>query len=376
MNRQAMRTYLQDPFLKDLYQQIRAAGAIRSISVDITRRCNLRCVGCYFFTEGMDQLGGEESEAAFQAFIEREKARGTNFITIVGGEPSLVVHRLRELYQHFRLSVATNGLRRIPTEGLENLPIGVAVWGDHATDRWLRGSQRVDVFARALENYRGDQRAFWYYTVAPGLAHEVASVVDQCVDNGNAVLFNFYSDLTQHGGELDYHRGFGEVLEAIDRVIERYPEQILITRYLAGVVTSGRLFEQRWGFDVCTSLSVDFPQNQPRFENGYPYNPHFNAYNADFTTTRRCCNGIQRSCDHCFDVWEHFAWVMLNLRKHLYSKQAFTNWLTTMYLFYGINRLIPFEALQQRLPEIHRRVSWPEFEAVGTTEPHYPAAAL
>ena len=354
----ALRTYLEDPFLNTLYRQIRQAGAIRSISVDITSRCNLRCTGCYYFAEGMDALAAGESEAAFDAFVEREKARGTNFVTVVGGEPSLVLHRLKKLYDNFNISVATNGLRRIPLEGFENLPIGVAVWGDHPTDRWLRGSGKIDVFRKALENYRNDSRAFFYYTVAPGKAHEIPAVVRQCVENGNRVLFNFYSDLHHLGGDMDYHRGFEEVLEAIDRAIEEYPEHILITRYLAEVVTSGRLFDERWGFDVCTSLSVDFPQNQERFTNGKPFNPHFKAYNADFTTTRRCCNGIQRSCEHCFDVWEHFAWVMLNLPKHLFSKDAFTAWLSTMYLFYAINRLVPVEEGLTHLPEIHRRVGW------------------
>ncbi len=354
----ALRTYLEDPFLNHLYRQIRQAGAIRSISVDITSRCNLRCTGCYYFEEGMDALGTGESDAAFDAFVAREKARGTNFVTVVGGEPSLALHRLKKLYDNFNISVATNGLRRIPYEGFEALPIGVAVWGDHNTDRWLRGGNRVDVFQKALDNYRNDPRAFFYYTVAPGKAHEVASVVRQCVENGNRVLFNFYSDLSHQGGELDYHRGFSDVLQAIHQAIEQYPGHILITRYLAEVVATGRLFEEQWGFDVCTSLSIDFPENAPRFTNGKPFNTHFNAYNADFTTTRRCCNGIHRSCEHCFDVWEHFAWIMLNLPKHLFSKAAFTAWLTTMYLFYAINRLVPFEEGMQQLVEIHRRVGW------------------
>jgi len=356
-----LQTYLEDPFLRKLYQQVRSAGAIRSISVDLTSRCNLRCMGCYYFSEGMHQVIQEESEAAFEAFIQREKERGTNFVTVVGGEPSLVLHRLKKLYDNFHLSVATNGLIRIPYEGFEQLPIGISVWGDTETDRWLRGSNKIDVFARARQNYRNDPRAFWYYTVAPGKAHEIEPVVAQCIENGNPVLFNFYSDLNGMGGDLDYHRGFEAVLLEIDRMIRQYPDKILLTRYLADVVTSGNLYGQQWGFEVCTSVSVDFSPNAPRFQNGNPFNAHFNAYNADFTTTRRCCNGIDRSCEHCFDVWEHFAWVMIHLRKHLHSKRAFTNWLTTTYLFYAINRFIPFEEALQHLPEIHQRVSWHTF---------------
>jgi hypothetical protein len=47
---------------------------------------------------------------------------------------------------------------------------------------------------------------------------------------------------------------------------------------------------------------------------------------------------------------------MLNMRRHLGSKQEFTNWLTTMYLFYLMNRFVDFDAGVSLLPEIHRRV--------------------
>lgn len=323
-----------------MWNHIREAGPLKSISVDLTHVCNLRCAGCYYFEEGMDAYKSPADESVFDAFIEHEKARGTNFVTIVGGEPSLEIGRIKKIYDNFRTSVATNGIRKIPYEGLENLPIGVAVWGDHDTDRDLRGGGKQNVFKKALHNYRDDPRAFWYYTVAPGYAHEVERVVEQCIDNGNPVLFNYYSDLAHLGGALDYRQGFDAVREAIDRMIERYPERVYMTAYFNEVVSSGQLFDERWGYEVCTNLSTDYAPNQERLNSGKPYNPHFRAYNADFTHTRRCCTGIQRDCSSCFDTWEHFSWIMINLRKHLGSPEDFNNWLTATYLFYIINRIV------------------------------------
>ncbi|RMF70545.1 MAG: radical SAM protein [Calditrichaeota bacterium] len=354
-----LKTYLQDPFLKRLYTEIRAAGPLRSISVDLTHVCNLRCSGCYYFAEGMDRYASPEDEAEFEAFVEREKARGTNFVTIVGGEPTLVLQRVKVIYDNFWMNVATNGLVKIPYQGFEKMPIGVSVWGDHETDRRLRGGGKIDLFRRALDNYRDDPRVFWYYTVTPGHAHEVERVVQQCVENGNYVLFNFYGDLERRGGALDHRQGFANVRREIDRMIERYPDRVLMTSYFSRVVSTGRLYDERWGYDVCTSISSDNPVNAQRVKNGKPYSPHFRAYNADFRTTRRCCTGIERDCDSCFDVWEHFSWVMLNLKKHLGSKLEFTNWLTTMYLFYLINRIVDFESGIELLPEIHARVGSP-----------------
>lgn len=351
-----LKKYLSDPFLKRLYSEIRQAGSLRSISVDITHECNIRCRGCYFFSEGMEESESPPDENKFDAFIERELERGTNFVTVVGGEPSLMLGRLKKLHTNFHINVSTNGLIKIPYEGFESMPIGVSVWGDNQTDRYMRGGGNVDTFAIALKNYKDDPRAFWYYTVAPGRKNEIERVVEKCINNGNQVLFNFYGDLLGFGGELDSGSGFDEVRTEIDRMISLYPDKMFMSSYLNKIVSTGTLYGLKWGHEVCTSLSANHEANFERLKNGNPYNTHFRAYNADLESTRRCCTGINRSCHTCFDVWEHFSWVILNMKKHIGSKQEFSNWLTTMYLFYLINRLVNFEEGIKLLPEIHKRL--------------------
>ena len=350
-----LKSYLQDPFLNRLYKDIRQAGAMKSISVDLTNECNIRCAGCYYFSEEMDKVKILLDENKFDLFIKNELARGTNFFTIVGGEPSLRLDRLKKIYKNFKMNVSTNGIIPIPKEGLENMPIGVSIWGNHQTDSNLRSNGKQDLFSIALNNYKNDSRAFWYYTVSAGNAHEIEAVVDKCVANGNRILFNFYSDINNIGGSMDHRKGFGTVREKIDRVIEQYPNFIYLSSYLTKVISTGMLYDQEWGYGVCTTVSTNLPENEGRMKNGNPYSPHFRAYNADFKTTRRCCVGIERSCDSCFDVWNHFSWIMLNMKKHLGSKQEFTNWLTSMYLFYLINRLVDVEEGGKHLPEIHER---------------------
>lgn len=339
-----LKSYLSDPLLGRMYGMIRRAGPVRPISLDITSKCNLRCSGCYYYAEGMDKVDARKDDEAFEELLESEKARGTNFVTVVGGEPALVPGRLRKIYDNFKMNVATNGLVRIPYEGLEDMPLGIAIWGDRETDSRLRSDGRRDLFEVALRNYHDDPRAFFYYTVAPGHAHEIESVVEQCVQNGNHVLFNYYSDVSGHGGDLDFRQGFDAVRAEIDRMIARYPDKLYTTRYLNHVVTTGRLDGKTWGYDVCTNLTIDNPVNAGRKQNGEPVNPHFRAINADFRTTRRCCTGIERDCASCFDTWEHFSWIMINMRKHLGSKQEFTDWLATMFAFYVVNRLVDFES--------------------------------
>lgn len=322
---------------------VRSAGPVRPISLDLTSKCNLRCAGCYYFAEGMDKVDARGDDRAFDALLDSEQARGTNFVTVVGGEPALEPGRLRKLHARFKVNVATNGLIRIPTAGLEDMPLGIALWGNRETDSKLRDRGQRDLFSMALDNYRNDPRAFWYYTVAPGCANEIEAVVTECVENGNRVLFNYYSDIEQLGGDLDYRRGFKDVHAEVERMISLFPDRMYTTHYLSEVITSGTLQGDRWGYDVCTNLTVDNEINRDRQSNGKPFNRHFRAINADFATTRRCCTGVDRDCDSCFDTWEHFSWIMINMRGHLASKQAFRNWLTTMFAFYVVNRLVDFE---------------------------------
>ena len=350
-----LSSYLSDPILSKLYKQVREAGAVKSISVDLTHECNLRCAGCYYFEEGMDKIVDTKSDLdlAFEQFIKSENERGTNFITIVGGEPSLRLDRLKLIYDNFKMNVATNGLIRIPFEGFEKMPIGVAVWGSHETDAELRNKGKRDLFSIALENYKNDSRAFFYYTVTPDKSEEIKSVVEQCIANGNKVLFNYFSDTHNKKNITDYRAGFEGVRAEIDKMIKKYPEHILTTSYFNQVITTGQLYDQHWGYDVCTNVSTNFEPNKERLQNGNPYNQHFRSYNADFKTTRRCCTGINRSCESCCDAWEHFSWILINMKKHMGSKQEFTYWLTSMYMFYYINNIIEHKQEDKVLPIIH-----------------------
>lgn len=351
-----LHDYLSDPFLDDLYRQIKAAGPIRSVSLDITHVCNLRCTGCYYFHESMDQFAATD-ESQLDAWIAGETARRTNFVTIVGGEPAMALPRLKKLYDHFKINVATNGLTRIPMEGFENMPIGIALWGNHQTDALLRIQGKKDLFQIAKAHYKNDPRAFWYYTVAPGHANQIQQVLDECVQNGNKVLFNYYSDLSDKGGDLDFRQGFDYVRDQINEAIDRHPSMVYTSSYLNQVITTGLLYSEKWGYDSCTNISTNFDGNRARMQTPMPYNKHFRAYHADFQTTRRCCTGLNRNCDSCFDTWEHFSWIMINMRKHLGSKEEFSRWLFSMYLFYLINRLVHPKHADGILVEIHRRES-------------------
>ena len=68
----SLRRYLKDPFLNRLYKKIRKTGPMKSISLDLNQECNIRCTGCYYFSEGMDVSETPNDESEFDEFIERE----------------------------------------------------------------------------------------------------------------------------------------------------------------------------------------------------------------------------------------------------------------------------------------------------------------
>ena len=126
--------YSNDPFLSSLYNDVQKAGPLRSITLDITHDCNLRCQGCYFFSEDMNQFK-TPSEEGFDRFIVSEKKRGTTFISVLGGEPSLMQTRLKKLHDNFQILTFTNGLKKIPYKGFENMSIALSLWGDSELDK-------------------------------------------------------------------------------------------------------------------------------------------------------------------------------------------------------------------------------------------------
>ena len=69
------KEYLKDPLLGRLYARIRAAGPLRSIVLDLTHKCNLRCKGCYFFAEDMDDSKAPQQEDEIELYLLRASLR-------------------------------------------------------------------------------------------------------------------------------------------------------------------------------------------------------------------------------------------------------------------------------------------------------------
>lgn len=353
---QRLETYLHDDALaRELFAQLHEVPALRSIVMDITHKCNIRCTGCYFFDEKMDRFKKPDTEEEFDAFIAAEKARGTNYMTVAGGEPALMLDRLRKLHQNFRVMPFTNGLKKIPRESFETMPIALSVWGGHETDKMLRGAGKTDIFAKALRHYRDDDRVTWYYTTTSGNAHEIEAVTEEIVANGNLLMYSFYEDHTHLGGRFDHRSSLRHVRIEIDRMIERFPDRILTTSYINKVGSENEMLGQRWGYDVCPTIDAENPKNHERVINGQPYVKHFRALYPDLKTTRRCCIGEAHDCGSCFNVYSKMTWINVNVERHLATAHDFFNWLSANYILHLFIRAVDPRRALLLLPAIHAR---------------------
>ena len=88
-----MEQYLEDPFLRRMYEEIRTAGALRSTQIDITHACNIRCTGCYFFAEELDRFKSPKNETDFDEFVEREKELIASGVGMIFPLPTIEIVR-------------------------------------------------------------------------------------------------------------------------------------------------------------------------------------------------------------------------------------------------------------------------------------------
>lgn len=350
-----LQSYLTDPFLRSLFDEIKCAGAMKSSLIDITHKCNLRCVGCYYFVENMDQYKRVESDEEFIAFVESEVQRGTNMLTVVGGEPALEIERLRILARHFKLTVVTNGSIPIPKSGLEHIRIAISFWGDEQQDVLLRGGGKHNIFATALQHFKDDDRVGFYYTTLPGYVDGIAAATEKMVRNGNFVAYNFYADLAQKGGDYSHSAGFSRPIQIINEMAQRYPTRVITSPHINETISHRSLFGKPWGYEQCPSVTFDHPQNAERMKYGKKYPTQFRAYNSDLRTTRRCCIGSARDCDTCTDLWATYGWIIGSLKDHLKTPQDFTHWLLTTYIFYMQTGFIDWNENAYKLPTIYQR---------------------
>ena len=128
----------------------------QDLEYQITNACNLRCKGCWFFEYECNRTRDVGNLDLLEAFLKNERNRGINAALVLGGEPTLFPRRVAAFVEHLDyVTVATNGLRKLPVQGFEQVTLLVALFGGARLDDELRaikpsGKRFDNLFGEAL----------------------------------------------------------------------------------------------------------------------------------------------------------------------------------------------------------------------------------
>jgi MoaA/NifB/PqqE/SkfB family radical SAM enzyme len=168
-------------------------------SVDITNRCNLKCVHCYFMEQGYDrELTDDEWLDHFRGL--RDKGFPFYQCSWVGGEPLLRKDLIERLMKLFKSNVvATNGT--IPLPHWPDVNFYVSVDGTESYYRKMRGK---DFYQRIKANADcADLKVIGAMVISKINYACIRDLLDEWSGTRvKAILFQFYTPIKGHTDDL------------------------------------------------------------------------------------------------------------------------------------------------------------------------------
>ena len=309
---------------------------IRSSIYDVTNRCNLRCKGCFFFSSDEHKAAPEEMDLArWEAFIDREKARGVNLAILIGGEPTLCLDRVEAFYRRLPSFCATNGLIKVPRDRFPDMMIGISLWGDETDEKVLRGK---DAFSISSKNYQGDPYTYYLYTITPKQIGKTRRIIQKIHDVGLKVHMQLLSNDEGVDGFSWQPRELEAIRVEMDAMLDEFPETVISSRYYHEIITTGRMLGRPFGWMECPSVTAPLDKRAPKPR----HLTNFIRWASDLKTMHRCCTSETRDCTTCKDGAAHMSWVMVNKRDHMRSTRDLQNWIEIYEMFAKLYQFLPW----------------------------------
>jgi len=307
---------IADAEVRARWEKVRQYFFLRESTYDMTRRCNIRCNGCYYY-EGDKQHTRDNTRADdWRKLMQAEKARGITFVVLAGAEPSLVPDLCQVCFDEIQLGcIATNGLERIPDA--VGYRLHISVWGDDETSRKTRHAERMLV--RQLENYADDPRAVFVYTFTRHNIDQAESVVRTLADHGARVTFNMFSAPVGYQGDLRHTPiSLAETRRTMVDLLQRYPQTVLFSWYSAMAHT-----HEKGLHDL---FRCSYPRQNPSTDVGLGRS--FRQYRTDLTWDRAAaCCVPGTDCADCRHYAAASAVVTARLFRHAVDPDTFRSWL-------------------------------------------------
>lgn len=309
---------------------------IRSSIYDVTNRCNLRCKGCFFFSSDEHKAAPEEMDVEnWEAFIDKEMARGVNLAILIGGEPTLCFDRVEAFYKRLPTFCATNGLIKVPRDRFPDMMLGISLWGDEQDERTLRGK---DTFSISSKNYEGDPHTYYLYTLTPKQIDKTQRIIKKIRDAGLKVHMQLLSNDEGVNGFSWKPDELVAIRQEMDAMLDAYPDTVISSKYYHKIITEGKMMGRPFGWMECPSVTQPLDHRDP-----HPKRlTNFIRWASDLQTMHRCCTSETRDCTTCKDGAAHMSWVMVNKRAHMRSAEDLQNWIEVYEMFAKLYQFIPW----------------------------------
>lgn len=309
---------------------------IRSSIYDVTNRCNLRCKGCFFFSSDEHKAAAEEMDLSrWEAFIDREMARGVNLAILIGGEPTLCMDRVEAFYKRLPTFCATNGLIKVPRDRFPDMMIGISLWGSEEDEKVLRGK---DTFSISSRNYAGDPYTYYLYTITPKQIGKTEQIIRKIRDAGLKVHMQLLSNDEGVDGFSWEPEELAAIRDEMDAMLDAYPDTVISSKYYHNIITTGKMLGRPFGWMECPSVTIALDNRDPRPRRL----TNFIRWASDLKTMHRCCTSETRDCSTCKDGAAHMSWVMVNKRAHMRSSEDLQNWIEIYEMFAKLYQFIPW----------------------------------
>jgi len=307
---------LAQPGIRERWEKVRRWFFLRESTYDMTRRCNIRCEGCYYY-EGEKQYARDNTDpAAWAELMQSEKKRGITYVVLAGAEPSLVPDLCQTCFDAIPLgAIATNGLRRIPGETAYR--IHVSVWGNDRTSRRIRNAE--DMLPRQVDNYRADRRAVFVYTFTRHNIEEADEVLHYLAGEGCTATFNVFSAPVGYTGPLRHTpASLARMRSKMVCLMKAYPRQVLFSPYNA-VAHTHRL-------GLHDLYACPYPRRNPSTALGLGRS--FRQYRSDLSWHRSAaCCVPDTDCADCRHYAAGSAVVTARMFRHAARPDTFRAWL-------------------------------------------------
>lgn len=103
------------------------------------------------FSSGEHHVQEETDLKKWEAFIDREKARGVNLAILIGGEPTLCMDRVEAFYKRIPSYCATNGLIKVPRDRFPDMMVGISLWGGGEDEKFFVAKTRLPYPAEIMK---------------------------------------------------------------------------------------------------------------------------------------------------------------------------------------------------------------------------------